>query len=161
MICMPFVLAREKKEEGEKRKILAPDLHPDYETYKNRQRIALYMASPSYEGLFRWHGRFRLGRVDPLKEGRRPQRVWPNRSTWTCSAVGFGHLVESQEGLETEIGPKADLISSGRSGAQQAAEVLGQEFLDKKICPEGHIAGRHADALLSAVDLVARLRASQ
>ncbi|KAI5675505.1 hypothetical protein M9H77_06455 [Catharanthus roseus] len=46
-------------------------------------RIALYVASPSYESLFRWRGRFRLRRVDPLEERRRPRRVWPNRSTWT------------------------------------------------------------------------------
>ncbi|KAI5653652.1 hypothetical protein M9H77_30839 [Catharanthus roseus] len=54
-------------------RILAPDL----------SRIALYMASPPYKGLFRWRGRFRLGRVDPLEEGRRLRRVWPNRSMWT------------------------------------------------------------------------------
>ncbi|KAI5667380.1 hypothetical protein M9H77_17233 [Catharanthus roseus] len=39
-------------------------------------------------------------------------------------------------------------ISSERSRAQQATEVLGKEFLDQ-ISPEGHIAERHADALLS------------
>ncbi|KAI5650355.1 hypothetical protein M9H77_36360 [Catharanthus roseus] len=39
-------------------------------------------------------------------------------------------------------------ISSERSGAQQATEILGQEFLDQ-ISPEEHIAKRHADALLS------------
>ncbi|KAI5669423.1 hypothetical protein M9H77_19276 [Catharanthus roseus] len=48
-----------------------------------QNRIALYVASPLYEGFFRWRGRFRLERVYPLKEGRRSQRVWPNRTTWT------------------------------------------------------------------------------
>ncbi|KAI5658125.1 hypothetical protein M9H77_26918 [Catharanthus roseus] len=32
-----------------------------------------------------------------------------------------------QKGLETEAGPRADLISSGQSGAHQTTEVLGQE----------------------------------
>ncbi|KAI5671183.1 hypothetical protein M9H77_11547 [Catharanthus roseus] len=50
-----------------------------------------------------------------------------------------GRLVESQEGPETEVGPRADLISSEGSGAQQATEVLGQEFLDQ-ISSEGHMA---------------------
>ncbi|KAI5666957.1 hypothetical protein M9H77_16810 [Catharanthus roseus] len=40
-------------------------------------------------------------------------------------------------------------ISSERSGAQQATEDLGQEFLDK-ISPEEHIAERHADAILNS-----------
>ncbi|KAI5666120.1 hypothetical protein M9H77_15973 [Catharanthus roseus] len=70
--------------------------------------------------------------------------------TVPCSTVGFDRLVESQEGLNTEVGPRADLgvgaalmcldslrlpscarnphISSGWSGALQATEVLGQEF---------------------------------
>ncbi|KAI5667500.1 hypothetical protein M9H77_17353 [Catharanthus roseus] len=30
--------------------------------------------------------------------------------TTSCSVVGFDHLVESQEGLETEVGPRADLV---------------------------------------------------
>ncbi|KAI5675387.1 hypothetical protein M9H77_06337 [Catharanthus roseus] len=57
--------------------------------------------------------------------------------TWTSHhALRWdSHLVESQEGLETEVGLKADLICLGRSGAQQATEVLGQEFLDQ-ISPE-------------------------
>ncbi|KAI5682899.1 hypothetical protein M9H77_04127 [Catharanthus roseus] len=32
--------------------------------------------------------------------------------TASCSAVGFGRLVESQEGLETEVGPTADLVGA-------------------------------------------------
>ncbi|KAI5664869.1 hypothetical protein M9H77_24192 [Catharanthus roseus] len=74
--------------------------------------------------------------------------------TASCSAVGFGRLVESYEGLETEVGPRADLISSERSWAQQATEVLGQEFLDQ-VSPEGHIAERHA-----VLHIVPRTRAS-
>ncbi|KAI5677844.1 hypothetical protein M9H77_08794 [Catharanthus roseus] len=72
------------------------------------------VASPPYEGLFRWSGRFRLGRVDLLEEGNRPRRVWTNSSTWTLHhALRWdGRLVESQEGLETEV----------------AAKVLGLEF---------------------------------
>ncbi|KAI5676911.1 hypothetical protein M9H77_07861 [Catharanthus roseus] len=55
-------------------------------------RIALYVASPLYEGLFRWRGRFRLGRVDPLEEGRSTvegvaQSVYVD--TTSCSAVGW------------------------------------------------------------------------
>ncbi|KAI5682537.1 hypothetical protein M9H77_03765 [Catharanthus roseus] len=45
-----------------------------------RQRIAQYMGSPLYEGIFQWHGRFRLGRVDPLEEGRRLQGICSGRS---------------------------------------------------------------------------------
>ncbi|KAI5653296.1 hypothetical protein M9H77_30483 [Catharanthus roseus] len=47
---------------------------------QKRQRIALYVASLPYEGLFRWRGRFRLWRVDPLEEGRRPRRISSGRS---------------------------------------------------------------------------------
>ncbi|KAI5673372.1 hypothetical protein M9H77_13736 [Catharanthus roseus] len=32
--------------------------------------------------------------------------------TASCSTVGFGHLVESQEGLEIKIGPMADLVGA-------------------------------------------------
>ncbi|KAI5681104.1 hypothetical protein M9H77_02331 [Catharanthus roseus] len=84
-----------------------------------------------------------------------------------------GCLVESQEGLETEVGPRADVISSERSGAQQATEILGQEFLDQ-ISPEGHIScvlsALVASGLLprgtqipysAVVDLVVGLGASQ
>ncbi|KAI5677534.1 hypothetical protein M9H77_08484 [Catharanthus roseus] len=42
---------------------------------RSTSRIALYMASPPYEGLFQWRGRFRLERVDQLEEGCRPRRV--------------------------------------------------------------------------------------
>ncbi|KAI5676702.1 hypothetical protein M9H77_07652 [Catharanthus roseus] len=45
-----------------------------YYTQK-RQMITLNVASPPYEGLFRWRGRFRLGRVDPLEVGHRPRRL--------------------------------------------------------------------------------------
>ncbi|KAI5671973.1 hypothetical protein M9H77_12337 [Catharanthus roseus] len=82
-----------------------------------------------------------------------------------------GRLVESQEGLETEVGPRADLSSLERSGAQQATGVLGQEFLDQ-ISPEGHIVVHYCEdynlvprgtqmPYSAAVDLVAGLGASQ
>ncbi|KAI5666402.1 hypothetical protein M9H77_16255 [Catharanthus roseus] len=60
--------------------------------------------------------------------------------TWTLHHVlrWDDRLVESQEGLETEVGPRADLISSERSGAQHATEVLGPELLDQ-IFPKGHM----------------------
>ncbi|KAI5682797.1 hypothetical protein M9H77_04025 [Catharanthus roseus] len=32
--------------------------------------------------------------------------------TTSCSAVGFDHLVESQEGLETKVGPMTDLVGA-------------------------------------------------
>ncbi|KAI5667429.1 hypothetical protein M9H77_17282 [Catharanthus roseus] len=98
-----------------------------------------------------------------------------------------GRLVESQERLETEVcKPEAALmyldslrlpncsqnlhINSERSRAQQATEVLGQEFLDQ-ISPEGHMVMFHCGAYnlvprstqmpySSAVDLVAWLGAS-
>ncbi|KAI5668255.1 hypothetical protein M9H77_18108 [Catharanthus roseus] len=62
----------------------------------------------------------RLGRVHLLEEGCEPRRVWPNRSTWTPHhALRWdGRLVESQEGLETKVGPRVDLINSGRSEIQ-------------------------------------------
>ncbi|KAI5657800.1 hypothetical protein M9H77_26593 [Catharanthus roseus] len=59
--------------------------------HTQRQRIALYMAGPPYEGLFRWHGRFRLGRVDPLEEGRSTVEGMAQSNyvdTASCSAVG-------------------------------------------------------------------------
>ncbi|KAI5650487.1 hypothetical protein M9H77_36492 [Catharanthus roseus] len=47
-----------------------------------------------------------------LKRGVVPWRAWPNRSTWTPqhSLQWDGRLVESQEWLETKVGPRADLI---------------------------------------------------
>ncbi|KAI5653824.1 hypothetical protein M9H77_31011 [Catharanthus roseus] len=70
---------------------------------------------------------------------------------WDC------HLVESQEGLKTEVGPTTDQVEAalmcldslrlsscarnphlGTVRAQQATEVLGQEFLDQ-IRSEGHM----------------------
>ncbi|KAI5671495.1 hypothetical protein M9H77_11859 [Catharanthus roseus] len=41
--------------------------------------------------------------VDPIEEGCSTLRAWQNR-----------RLVESQEGIETEVVPRADLINSGR-----------------------------------------------
>ncbi|KAI5667626.1 hypothetical protein M9H77_17479 [Catharanthus roseus] len=81
--------------------VIAPESHPGESTkpcfliFANitglHQRIALYMASLPYEGLFRWRGRFRLKRVDPLEEGRSTmegvaQSVYVD--TASCSAVG-------------------------------------------------------------------------
>ncbi|KAI5662317.1 hypothetical protein M9H77_21640 [Catharanthus roseus] len=77
----------------------------------------------------------------------------------------------SQEGFETEVCPRADLISSGWSRAQRATEVLGQEFLDQ-ISPEGPMVMFHCEAYnlvprgtqmpySAVVDLVAGLGASQ
>ncbi|KAI5648764.1 hypothetical protein M9H77_34769 [Catharanthus roseus] len=54
-------------------------------------RIALYMASPPYEGLFRWRGRFRLEKVDPLKERHSTVEGVAQSfyvDTVSCSAVG-------------------------------------------------------------------------
>ncbi|KAI5675342.1 hypothetical protein M9H77_06292 [Catharanthus roseus] len=47
-----------------------------------------------------------------LKRGVAPWRVWPNWSTWTLHhALRWdSHLVESQEGLETKVGPRIDLV---------------------------------------------------
>ncbi|KAI5654728.1 hypothetical protein M9H77_31915 [Catharanthus roseus] len=75
--------------------------------------IPLYVASPPYEGLFRWRGRFRLGRVDPLEEGRRPRRGGPISLHGYCIMLcgGFGHLLESQKRLEIEVGPRTDLVA--------------------------------------------------
>ncbi|KAI5663573.1 hypothetical protein M9H77_22896 [Catharanthus roseus] len=50
-----------------------------------------------------------------LKKGVVPWRAWPNRSMWTPHhALRWdGCLVESQEGLETKVGPRADLVILG------------------------------------------------
>ncbi|KAI5666728.1 hypothetical protein M9H77_16581 [Catharanthus roseus] len=50
-----------------------------------------------------------------LKRGIVPWRAWPNRSTWRPHhALRWdGRLVESQERLETKVGPRADLVNSG------------------------------------------------
>ncbi|KAI5682086.1 hypothetical protein M9H77_03314 [Catharanthus roseus] len=55
-----------------------------------------------------------------LKGGVVPWRAWPNQSTWTLHhALRWdGLLVESQEGLETKVGPRANLINSGQTEAQ-------------------------------------------
>ncbi|KAI5658975.1 hypothetical protein M9H77_27768 [Catharanthus roseus] len=63
------------------------------------KRIALYMTSPSYEGLFRWRGRFKLGRVDPIEEGRSTveslaQSVYVDIAS--CSAMGRPPCGESR-----------------------------------------------------------------
>ncbi|KAI5677161.1 hypothetical protein M9H77_08111 [Catharanthus roseus] len=60
-----------------------------------------------------------------------------------------GRLVESHEGLETEVGPRADLISSGRSGAQQATEVRPGVFGSN--LPEGHMSMFYLFILESSV----------
>ncbi|KAI5657692.1 hypothetical protein M9H77_26485 [Catharanthus roseus] len=80
--------------------------------------------------------------VDPLEEGRRPGRVWPNR-----------YLVESQEGLETEVGPKADLVEA----ALMCLDSLklpncARNPHTRTVCKVSFyvvIAERHTDALLS------------
>ncbi|KAI5667033.1 hypothetical protein M9H77_16886 [Catharanthus roseus] len=144
------------------------------------QRIALYVASPLYEGLFRSRGRFRLGRVDPLEEGRRLRRVWPNRSTWTphhtLRDMGVRlfvmEFVRRLAGIDYEMPELGsdDLISSGRLGAQKATEGLGREFFDQ-ISQEGHMIVFHCGTYKfvsrgkqmpysAAVDLVAELGAS-
>ncbi|KAI5681296.1 hypothetical protein M9H77_02523 [Catharanthus roseus] len=80
---------------------------------RKHQRIALYMASPPYKGLFRWHERFRLERVDPLEEGRRPRRVWPNQSTLVPrgTQIPYSTTVDLVAGLERFIldGPLGSL----------------------------------------------------
>ncbi|KAI5681547.1 hypothetical protein M9H77_02775 [Catharanthus roseus] len=92
------------------------------------------------------------------------QSVYVDNASY--SAVVFGRLVESQEGLETEVGPRAELIRSGRSGVQQATEVLSQEFLDQ-ISLEGHMSmvvfycGTYKMPYSTAVDLVAGLGISE
>ncbi|KAI5678416.1 hypothetical protein M9H77_09366 [Catharanthus roseus] len=47
---------------------------------QHRQRIALYVDSPPYEGHFRWRGRFRLEKMDQLEEGCRSRRIRSRRS---------------------------------------------------------------------------------
>ncbi|KAI5673839.1 hypothetical protein M9H77_14203 [Catharanthus roseus] len=51
-----------------------------------------------------------------LKRGIVPWRTWPNHSTWTPHHALWwdGRLVESQEGLETKVGPRADLVGAPR-----------------------------------------------
>ncbi|KAI5658143.1 hypothetical protein M9H77_26936 [Catharanthus roseus] len=66
-----------------------------------RQRIAL-----SYEGLLRWRGRFRLGRVDPLEEGRSTvegvaQSVYVD--TASCYTVGRFALWRARRGLKLSL----------------------------------------------------------
>ncbi|KAI5673865.1 hypothetical protein M9H77_14229 [Catharanthus roseus] len=76
--------------------------------------------------------------------------------TWTSHhALRWdGRLVEGQEGLETEIGPRADLlgapgISSGRSGTQQATKVRPGVFGSN--LPEGHMSMFYLFRLQSSV----------
>ncbi|KAI5653107.1 hypothetical protein M9H77_30294 [Catharanthus roseus] len=102
-------------------KILTPDLHPGLKFGENQ-------VNGRVSGLYyTWLVPRTRASSDDYLEG-----VAQSVFTWTSHHALWwdGRLVESQEGLETEVGPKADLISSGRSRAQQATEVLGQEFLD-------------------------------
>ncbi|KAI5658494.1 hypothetical protein M9H77_27287 [Catharanthus roseus] len=67
------------------------------------------------------HRRFLTLRVDPLE--RRdvvPWRVWPNRYLRQTSDYALrwdGRHVESQEGLETKVGLRADLVGAPGSVA--------------------------------------------
>ncbi|KAI5675395.1 hypothetical protein M9H77_06345 [Catharanthus roseus] len=91
-------------------------------------------------------------RVDPLEEGRSTLRAWPN------------YLVESQEGLETEVGPRVDLVE----GALMCLDSLrlpscARNPHTRTVCKVSFyvvVAERHTDALLNAVDLVVGLGAS-
>ncbi|KAI5676764.1 hypothetical protein M9H77_07714 [Catharanthus roseus] len=83
-----------------------------------------------------------------LKRGVAPWKVWPNRSTWTLHHAlrWVGRLVESQEGLETKVGPKTDLVgalgicSILTQGGQRYNKPLklGVEFL-VRVSSEGHL----------------------
>ncbi|KAI5683847.1 hypothetical protein M9H77_05075 [Catharanthus roseus] len=49
-----------------------------------------------------------------LKRGIVPWRVWRNRSTWTSHHALWwvNLLVDIQKGLETKVGPRADLVGT-------------------------------------------------
>ncbi|KAI5674267.1 hypothetical protein M9H77_14631 [Catharanthus roseus] len=83
-------------------------------------------------------------RVDPLEEGRRSRRVCPNR---------VGHLVESQEGLKTEVGPKAELVEAVLMCLDSLRlPSCARNPHTRTICKVSFyvvVAERHADALLS------------
>ncbi|KAI5650437.1 hypothetical protein M9H77_36442 [Catharanthus roseus] len=98
--------------------ILAPDLHPGLKFVENQVN----------------------GRISGL------HCTWLVLRTRASSDDVDGFLTLRVDPLEE--GHSTLRISSERSGAQQATELLGQEFLDP-IFPEGQIAERHADALLS------------
>ncbi|KAI5657906.1 hypothetical protein M9H77_26699 [Catharanthus roseus] len=52
--------------------------------------------------------------LDPLEEGCSTVEVWPSRSIWTPyhALQWVGRLVESQEGLETKVGPRQNLAGA-------------------------------------------------
>ncbi|KAI5677162.1 hypothetical protein M9H77_08112 [Catharanthus roseus] len=96
-----------------------------------------------------------------LHPGRGPTSIYLDIAS--CSAVGRLPNRESR-GLKTEVGPTADLISSGRSGAQQATEVRPGVFGSN--LPEGHITYNLVPRgtqmpYSAAVDVVVGLGASQ
>ncbi|KAI5658454.1 hypothetical protein M9H77_27247 [Catharanthus roseus] len=90
----------------------------------------------------------RLERVDPLEEGVVPQRVWPNRSTWTLhhALLWDGRLAESQEELETKFDPRAGLVGAPgicnlltQDGQRYSKSLkLGVEFL-VQVSLEGYV----------------------
>ncbi|KAI5654905.1 hypothetical protein M9H77_32092 [Catharanthus roseus] len=79
-------------------------------------------------------------RVDPLEEGRSTLRAWPNRG-------------ESQEGLKTEVGPRADLVEAALMCLDSLRlPSCARNPHTRTVCKVFFyvvVAERHADALLS------------
>ncbi|KAI5648136.1 hypothetical protein M9H77_34141 [Catharanthus roseus] len=92
----------------------APYRYDLFKTVYNCCKIGFGRTQSPVQGPLPLAWTIQIGRVDPLEEGRRPRKVWTNRSSWTPHhALRWdAHLVESQEGLETKVDPRADLIGA-------------------------------------------------
>ncbi|KAI5673498.1 hypothetical protein M9H77_13862 [Catharanthus roseus] len=75
-------------------------------------RIALYVASPPYEALFQWRGRFRLGEWINLKRGvyRGGYSLIGLREYRIMLCGGVCLPSKESGGLETEVGHRANLV---------------------------------------------------
>ncbi|KAI5663394.1 hypothetical protein M9H77_22717 [Catharanthus roseus] len=127
MACMPFFWQRkERKTRNRNLRILAPNLHPTgqmaflftntYEKPHSNQGVNSGYDLMFGSGLFRWCGRFKLGRVDPLEEGV---------DRGGCGPIGgVEAALMYLDSLRLPSCAQNPHISLGRSGVQQATEVL-------------------------------------
>ncbi|KAI5667771.1 hypothetical protein M9H77_17624 [Catharanthus roseus] len=78
-----------------------------------------------------------------LKRGLLPWRTWPNWSTWTLyhALQWDDRLVESQEGLETNVGPKVDLVVLGKRLFGNRALVIDIDYKMPKFDSDDLVVG--------------------
>ncbi|KAI5672658.1 hypothetical protein M9H77_13022 [Catharanthus roseus] len=104
--------------------------------------------------------------MDPLEERRSTLRAFPNRYLRRHHVLRWdGRLVESQEGLETEVGPRADLdgqrynkllrFYARRFGSSLSKKTYVSVLLSCTRAVSKFSAERRADTLISRAALYA------